>query len=468
MQDEMTRDATQRMAKCVAQLRDHYRKMRTGRANVGLLEGIKVEYYGSEMPINQVASISVEDARTLVISPWDKGAVQAVEKAILKSDLGLTPNTAGQVIRLPLPPIALALMALAFVVPGLAGHDLWKSHDAIGLGIVNDMAKRGELLLPRVSGLIWLNDPPLYHWVALAFGGLLQRFLEFHAAARLASGAFVLAALWFIYRAARGWIPAEDRATTASGALLLLLGSVGLTVHLTDTYFVVAHFHYVMVGGQVIAYLGGIHYWWPKMTGKMYSEFWGKISAMLVFDAHADQTDTWNLAPCAVPVCGDCTGDGVVSILDALAAAQHSAGLSVLVGPRFTACNVFGALGAVHLSHAHDHGCPIVEHRPRSFRSSAVAAVGLPMDSVRPSECSVLTRDATTRIRARPCERPRGSPRCPVGRGSPDSSRPRGSGRPHRSGTRWAREAARGPPRSHPRDRVPLPRIVRASPRRGT
>jgi cytochrome c oxidase subunit 1 len=63
----------------------------------------------------------------------------------------------------------------------------------------------------------------------------------------------------------------------------LFLGAIGLTVHLTDTYFVVAHFHYVMVGGQVIAYLGGLHYWWPKMTGKMYSEFWGKVSAMLVF-----------------------------------------------------------------------------------------------------------------------------------------------------------------------------------------
>ncbi|MFN6964254.1 MAG: cbb3-type cytochrome c oxidase subunit I [Pyrinomonadaceae bacterium] len=63
----------------------------------------------------------------------------------------------------------------------------------------------------------------------------------------------------------------------------LFLGSMGLDVHLTDTYFVVAHFHYVMVGGSVIAYLGGIHYWWPKMTGKMYSEFWGRISAMLVF-----------------------------------------------------------------------------------------------------------------------------------------------------------------------------------------
>jgi len=63
----------------------------------------------------------------------------------------------------------------------------------------------------------------------------------------------------------------------------LFLGAVGLDVHVTDTYFVVAHFHYVMVGGTVMGYLGGLHYWWPKMTGKMYSEFWGKISAMLVF-----------------------------------------------------------------------------------------------------------------------------------------------------------------------------------------
>jgi ribosome recycling factor len=105
MQDEMSRDATQRMSKCVALLKDHYRKMRTGRANTGLLEGIRVEYYGNEVPLNQVASINVEDSRTLVVSPWDKSAVQAVEKAILKSDLGLTPNTAGQVIRLPLPPM---------------------------------------------------------------------------------------------------------------------------------------------------------------------------------------------------------------------------------------------------------------------------------------------------------------------------------------------------------------------------
>lgn len=105
MHEEIGHDATQRMSKCVALLKEHYRKMRTGRANTGLLDGLKVDYYGSEVPLNQIASISVEDARTLVVSPWDKSAVTAVEKAIQKSDLGLTPNTAGQVIRLPLPPM---------------------------------------------------------------------------------------------------------------------------------------------------------------------------------------------------------------------------------------------------------------------------------------------------------------------------------------------------------------------------
>ncbi len=105
MLEEMNREATQRMSKCVAGLRDHYRKMRTGRANTGLLEGIKVDYYGTEVPLVQMANVTVEDARTLAVTPWDKSAISAVEKAILKSDLGLTPNTAGQVIRLPLPPM---------------------------------------------------------------------------------------------------------------------------------------------------------------------------------------------------------------------------------------------------------------------------------------------------------------------------------------------------------------------------
>ncbi len=142
----------------------------------------------------------------------------------------MIPRRAFPPLRLPLPPAALVLIALAFALPGLAGHDLWKSHDAIGLGIVHDMAQSGEFIVPRVGGWLWLNDPPLYHWVAVAFGSVLRFVLEFHSAARLASGAFVLGAFWLIYRAARDWIP-EDRQETAAAAFLLLLGSTGLMVH---------------------------------------------------------------------------------------------------------------------------------------------------------------------------------------------------------------------------------------------
>lgn len=105
MIEDLKKDATARMGKCVLQFQADLKKMRTGRAHPSLVENLKVDYYGSEMPLNQVANITVEDARTLVITPWDKGAVQAVEKTIYKSDLGLTPNTAGTVIRVPLPPL---------------------------------------------------------------------------------------------------------------------------------------------------------------------------------------------------------------------------------------------------------------------------------------------------------------------------------------------------------------------------
>ena len=105
MLEDLKKDATARMGKCVLQFQADLKKMRTGRAHPSLVENLKVDYYGSEMPLNQVANITVEDARTLVITPWDKGAVQAVEKTIYKSDLGLTPNTAGTVIRVPLPPL---------------------------------------------------------------------------------------------------------------------------------------------------------------------------------------------------------------------------------------------------------------------------------------------------------------------------------------------------------------------------
>ena len=84
-------------------------------------------------------------------------------------------------LTLPPNPATLALIALAFALPGLAGHDLWKTHDAIGLGIVHDMATSGAPLVPRIAGTPWLFDPPLYHWLAAGFGSALQFFTEFHS-----------------------------------------------------------------------------------------------------------------------------------------------------------------------------------------------------------------------------------------------------------------------------------------------
>ena len=105
MLDDLKKDADERMAKCVAALRHEFKRMRTGRASTALLENLRVDYYGSETPLTQVANVIVEDARTLAVTPWDKSMVPIIEKAIMKSDLGLTPNTAGAVIRLPLPPL---------------------------------------------------------------------------------------------------------------------------------------------------------------------------------------------------------------------------------------------------------------------------------------------------------------------------------------------------------------------------
>jgi ribosome recycling factor len=105
MLDDLKKDATVRMQKCVQIFQADLKKMRTGRAHPSLVEHLKVDYYGADMPLNQVANISVEDARTLVVSPWEKTMVSPIEKAIHKSDLGLTPMTAGSVIRIPLPPL---------------------------------------------------------------------------------------------------------------------------------------------------------------------------------------------------------------------------------------------------------------------------------------------------------------------------------------------------------------------------
>ena len=95
MIEDIKKDAAERMAKCVAALRNELKKLRTGRASTEPARAPAVDYYGSEVPLQQVANVAVEDARTLTVSPWDKQMVPAIEKAIMKSDLGLTPNTAG-------------------------------------------------------------------------------------------------------------------------------------------------------------------------------------------------------------------------------------------------------------------------------------------------------------------------------------------------------------------------------------
>jgi len=103
--DDVIRDADKRMNKALDALKQEYGRLRTGRANTALLDHIHVEYYGSKMPLSQVANITIQDARTLAVTPWDKNMVTPIDKAIRESDLGLNPVTAGTVIRIPLPPL---------------------------------------------------------------------------------------------------------------------------------------------------------------------------------------------------------------------------------------------------------------------------------------------------------------------------------------------------------------------------
>ncbi|NCF15749.1 MAG: ribosome recycling factor [Gammaproteobacteria bacterium] len=103
MLDEIMKDAGVRMSKSVAALNTELTKIRTGRAHTSLLDHITVEYYGSQVPLNQAANVGVEDSRTLTVTPWEKDMVQVIEKAIMGSDLGLNPATAGTIIRVPLP-----------------------------------------------------------------------------------------------------------------------------------------------------------------------------------------------------------------------------------------------------------------------------------------------------------------------------------------------------------------------------
>ena len=105
MLNDINKEAQAKMTKVVEAFRHELTLLRTGRATTAIVDHLKVNYYGSDMPLSQVATVVVSDARSLTITPWEKQMVQAVEKAIMASDLGLTPNTAGQVIRINLPPL---------------------------------------------------------------------------------------------------------------------------------------------------------------------------------------------------------------------------------------------------------------------------------------------------------------------------------------------------------------------------
>ena len=105
MINEILDDAKIRMEKSVESLKSELMRLRTGRANTGLLDSIKVDYYGSPTPLSQVANINVQDARTLSVQLWEKNMMQLIEKAILESDLGLNPMSAGEVMRIPIPPL---------------------------------------------------------------------------------------------------------------------------------------------------------------------------------------------------------------------------------------------------------------------------------------------------------------------------------------------------------------------------
>ena len=105
MVNEIHSDANNRMDKSLSSLENDFSKIRAGRAHPSLLEQITVEYYGAMVPLSQVSNISTEDSRTLKVSPWEKDMVGPIEKAIMTSDLGLNPNTQGQVLRIPLPPL---------------------------------------------------------------------------------------------------------------------------------------------------------------------------------------------------------------------------------------------------------------------------------------------------------------------------------------------------------------------------
>ena len=139
--------------------------------------------------------------------------------------------------RLALPPsrLVIAILALAFVAPGLVGHDPWRAFDVIAIEITHQMHLTGDWIVPRLAGEPWLDDPPFFHWLALAFAKAFGGLLGFHNAARLASGVATMTALYFLYLAARHAVPPNAdlavRRAAGAAATLLVIGSLGLIVH---------------------------------------------------------------------------------------------------------------------------------------------------------------------------------------------------------------------------------------------
>jgi ribosome recycling factor len=105
MIDETIADADERMQKSIASLDEAFKRIRTGRAHPDILDSVQVSYYGSDTPLSQLANVTVEEGRSLIISPWEKPMIGEIEKAIMKSDLGLNPSNNGDTIRVPMPPL---------------------------------------------------------------------------------------------------------------------------------------------------------------------------------------------------------------------------------------------------------------------------------------------------------------------------------------------------------------------------
>ena len=139
--------------------------------------------------------------------------------------------------RLALPPsrLVIAILAVAFVAPGLVGHDPWRAFDVIAIEIAHQMHVTGDWIVPRLAGEPWLDDPPFFHWLALAFAKAFGGLLGFHNAARLASGVAMMTALYFLYLAARHAVPPDAdlavRRASGAAATLLVIGSLGRIVH---------------------------------------------------------------------------------------------------------------------------------------------------------------------------------------------------------------------------------------------